>query len=1355
MKNKSEAYFHPYLPDILINSISDRQKQPEKVIINGSLLFADLSGFTAMSEKLAGLGRLGGEKLAGIMNNCFNSLLGLVFSENGDIIKFGGDAFLALFTGEDNTKRAYRCASDLISWINQNGKISTPVGDFSLGIHSGISEGEIFNLYIGHKRREHLFCGQTVEDAYAVADVAGLGELALTSDAVEKIGDLDVMKTDDGFFLCGKLAESSTLKPSPRPPAITAIGDLSGFENFIITGLERQLHYNNGIIEGEHRVLTNLFIGVNSLRRNLEADLDKSIVTINEYFTRINDIFEKYGGAFTRLDSSGTSEKMLVFFGAPVSTGRDVHGCLKAVLEIESVMSELNEKFHHPISHRYGINTGLCFVGDVGGESRREYTAMGDAINLAARLMSKAGYGEALVGEVSLKTCGNDFITRDGGLVSVKGKAKPVRLRYLEKEVEDSISSEIMIGREAELEGARIFIEKAKTGKRSHLLISGEPGAGKSLLCSKIKQLAAIEGFNSVEGACFKHAEKTPYGPLKAILLGLMNLDTRSPQKKRRAALNQQMKAIGETEWVPLIAPLLDYFPSVPPHLKNLPEDIKKKKIQDILTRLIYEINTHNPSILVIEDIQWIDDSSYEIAKSLMTTPDAPGLLLISRPGEIFDELKLKPNIESFELGGLSRENSRKLFLTILKDIVPDDNIISQVIDKSGGNPFFLEEMAKAFRELGPDRFTAGENIPSGIESVITARIDNLGEMVKKTVRTASVIGRVFAHNVLQDIFPDRKRAAKLRSYLEELAHLDLTPLERRQPVLEYFFKHILTQEVAYNGLSFSARKARHLKTAEFYAKRKRLTKKEPEVPARHYLLAEEPEKALPFIYLAGKKAAAEFANSEAFGFFEKTIEIADKINSSEYLIKTLQSRGELAKHTGDFKLAESDYLKLKKLVIDDLATKAVALQKLSEIYRLTAEYKKADQVTDELQNLLPDDVCIRVFCLNSKAEIARRGGKLQNCRDLLLEASRLCQNNDVPGQLTAMIYNNLGICHWSLGKLNESADYYKLAQTLYRKLKDLSGQSKVMNNLGIISDELGKLHQAAKSYEKAEKIFKRIGATRMEAFACANLGTNLSVRGYLNQAEEKLNRAKDIFERIGDQHSLGFAIGDLGHLYFRSGNLDDAMRYFKDALKKAINVKDDEFIIESRLRLERLQLIRGKIDSINIDILIREARNVGSAELMIKALLLKAFIQMGGANDDQLKETLASIYKIDELKDYPQQLLELAKIETMFYYFGNDKGKALKTLTQAFKKSAAGDLAMYALELAIVGEACQLMDDIPLRLKSKINEFYNRLQDSMKAGDIENFNVGFKRRIELIGSFIESLNNTQEKPNLLEKSNR
>jgi len=451
MQKLNIKYLLPYVSDVVINSLSSKRRY-EKVI-EGTLVFADISGFTAISEKLASMGRIGGEKLTDIINKCFNPLLDIVFDWGGDVIKFGGDAFLILFRGDDKSKKAFYCAINLIEWISKNGKIETPVGEFQLGIHAGISQGSIFNVIIGRNRKDHLFCGKTVEQAYAAADIADLGQIVLTREAAKDLEGVRLRDINDGFYILQHAIDfrkNNKLQSDRRSSAKHL--PAKKLEEFIDKRLKEQLYYNKGHIDGEHRIITSLFIGVNSLRENIEDNLDSSLKTIQNYFEVLNDIIAKNGGSLARIDSSSSSERILVFFGAPECLGNDAQNCLHAVLEIESALKRLNRDFIFPIKHRYGVNSGLCFVGDVGGELRREYTAMGDAINLAARLMSGAEYGEISAGEETEKTCRDNFEFESPVRIQVKGKKEPVKSYLLIGVKERRQTDTMMIGRDAELD---------------------------------------------------------------------------------------------------------------------------------------------------------------------------------------------------------------------------------------------------------------------------------------------------------------------------------------------------------------------------------------------------------------------------------------------------------------------------------------------------------------------------------------------------------------------------------------------------------------------------------------------------------------------------------------------------------------------------------------------------------------------------------------------------------------------------------------------------------------------------------------------------------------------------------------
>lgn len=1329
-KKSSSEYYLPLLSKTLIELQGNLDPLNNKSIITGSLLFADLSGFTAMSEKLASLGRAGGEKLAGIINGCFDPLLDIVEKYDGDIIKFGGDAFLALFKHGEHSRIACACGIELINWVDTNGLISTPVGEFKLGIHAGVSSGEIFNLDIGGitGHHEHLFCGKAVEQAYAAADTAELGQLVIFSNAAGSLSNDEKNQINDNYFICRppiNIQYKKELHEAGRQNALPVKNPAA----YIITNLNSILQYNGGVIEGEHRILTSLFIGINSLRTNLCADIDRAIPAINRYFTTINEIIEKHQGVVARLDSSSSSEKMLVFFGAPKSAGQDAQNCLRAVLEIESRLAELNKDFAVAIKHRYGINTGLCFVGAVGSSKRYEYTAMGDAINLAARLMGKAEYGEILLGEHTMKIAGRGFALEDHGQIKVKGKQVPVQVYSFCCQISSQIEEEEMIGREEEFEQGRAFIQEIKDGHKSYLLIYGEAGAGKSLFCSKAIALAEQQGIRIARGICYKHAGLTPYEPIKRALQSLLGLSERATTKQRRNVLSEYLISIGESEWEPLLAPLFGYSLPIPPQLMHIPDEIKKGKIQELICSLVIEVNRKAVSLIVIEDAQWIDAASFELVKALMASPNSPGILFITRPGSICENIKTFVSVRQIELGSLTEANARKLFLWALDDMIPEEPIIKQAIEKSAGNPFYLEELAKAFKELGRERFASGENIPAGIESVITARIDNLSEKVKKTLRTASVIGRVFAFKTLCSLYQDKNSKSSLRKHLEELNQLDLTPLERRQPILEYIFKHILTQEVAYNGLSYSSRQALHLKAANYFAKQTRLCRTHPELPAHHYILAGEELKALPFLYDAAIKAASQFANKEAMSHFGSAIDIARRHNEIDYLIKSTKGRGNLAKHTGAYSLAVTDFLWIRDNVksADD---KIDALKNLAEIYRITNEYGESDKVLEELIKINPKDPGILVFYHNSRAEILRRKGKLPACREILAQAEIVIKNERVADEVQATVFNHLGICLWSMGKLTEAAQYYKRALSLYRKLKDLSGQSKVINNLGIISDRMGKLDQATRAYQKAEKIFQRIGAARSQACACANLGTIYGPRGLFSEAISKIMEAMQIFEKIGDQRGYAFAVGDLGYTYYAMGDYDSAESHFKKAIALGKKLADDEFILENEIRLNRLYLLLDKSLNTTVADLIKKAEEVGALELKIKTRLIECWEKVNNSDFNSLKEILCDINHGADLEDFPEIIIEMAKLQTISGSRGGNILEAISIYKRAIKDSMNRNLVVHLGELVVIGQALDIYKHIPASIRNKIAPVFSRLDSGFSESALKQFRIQIESKV-------------------------
>jgi tetratricopeptide (TPR) repeat protein len=321
---------------------------------------------------------------------------------------------------------------------------------------------------------------------------------------------------------------------------------------------------------------------------------------------------------------------------------------------------------------------------------------------------------------------------------------------------------------------------------------------------------------------------------------------------------------------------------------------------------------------------------------------------------------------------------------------------------------------------------------------------------------------------------------------------------------------------------------------------------------------------------------------------------------------------------------------------------------------------------------------------------------------------------------------------------LKEAEDYYKTALKYYRKQKDLGGQSKIINNLGIISDELGKLHHAASSYEKAEKIFKRIGASRSEAYACANLGTNLMSRGHLKKAAEKLHRAKEIFDQIGDQHSSAYTLGDIGYIQFRQGDIEKAQELIGSAIDKAMELNDEELILESRIRSGRIEVYSGKAEIAEIERLIDMAKKVGSSELEIKATILKIYTCFIFSDIGTFQNALNRVESLEEFKNYPELRLEIAALRIVDEYNHGNHRNSLKLLKDALRECFSRDLGLIITDLSAVACACNLMEKIPDKIGLKIGQYNSRSLPGLNESEIERYQAFQRRLIEFYRKSIE-----------------
>jgi class 3 adenylate cyclase len=536
-------------------------------------------------------------------------------------------------------------------------------------------------------------------------------------------------------------------------------------------------------LSGERKVVTALFadvVGSTSMAEQMDAEDWTEMM--NGAFDRISPIIYHYEGTIARL----LGDAVLAFYGAPVSHEDDPSRATRAAIDILSAMRDyaaiVRKKYGMDFSIRIGINTGSVVVGDVGSDLKYEYTAMGDAINLAARLQSAARPSSALISDHTHRFVAPLFDFNDLGHIEVKGKSEAIQIYEIvgAKAEPGKLRGLVgltspMVGRDKERDALIALSAKLKDGTGGMAIIIGEAGLGKTRLLNEWKSSA--NEINWAEGKGLSYGTRLAYHLLIDLTRALIGIHPAADEAATRSALQSLVADHLEES-------TLEVFPYLAHMLSLELEGEAKERVQALdpqtlqnqyraaLARLLEAMSRKKPLGIILEDIHWADPASVElltqlfplvnrfpIALTMLTRPDqdAPGWKLVLSAREA-----LKENVIELQLNPLTEGDSRQLVSNLLEIEALPEKIRDVILKKAEGNPFFVEEVIRMLIDTGGiiqqgDRWAAGKDIenveiPDNLQSLLLARIDRLPEDAKRTLRIASVIGRQFSVNVLEQV---------------------------------------------------------------------------------------------------------------------------------------------------------------------------------------------------------------------------------------------------------------------------------------------------------------------------------------------------------------------------------------------------------------------------------------------------------------------------------------------------------------------------------------------------------------------------------------------------------------------------
>jgi ABC-type oligopeptide transport system substrate-binding subunit/class 3 adenylate cyclase/ribosomal protein L40E len=700
-------------------------------------------------------------------------------------------------------------------------------------------------------------------------------------------------------------------------------------------GLQEKMRASSSELEGERKPVTILFadiVGSTSIAEKLDPEIWKEVV--EGAHKRVGEAIYRYEGTIAQLLGDG----VLAFFGAPITHEDDPVRAVRAALDIQEAIQDYEHDLKdllETFQMRIGINTGEVVIGNIGTDMHLEYLALGDAVNIAARLQSSADPGKVLLSGSCVHLIGDRFELKSLGEITVKGKEEPVETyEIVGIKAAEEIGRAVQayqtpyVGREDELEALRSSLLKLCEGQGQIVSLVGEAGIGKTRLVEEAgetlceaeedlkAEIAPPSSIRWLEGRALSYGGSLSYWTISHLLLSDLGLSDGASQVKIKVALRQRMMELfsGEQsgEVMPYVANLLG-IPlerNVKERIESLDGETLKKETHRALGDYFSQVARRNRTVFVFEDMHWGDPSSLEVLEGLLSLTDHVPLLIlmlmrIDRDHGSWD-LRIKAEKDfhhrftDIHLRRLSEKDSRMLVTNLLGSYELPDEISDPILARAEGNPFYLEEVVRHMIEEGmiaedEDGWHANETmgeigIPDTLQGVLLARIDRLEEDVRHTLQMASVIGKSFLYRILETI---SEAEQELDAHLSQLQRLDLVREKTRIPELEYIFRQTLTQEAAYNSLLHKRRKEFHLKVGEA------LENLFPEriddflgLLAYHFEEAEAHDKAMDYLIKAGDKARLAYAHDEAIGFYDKAKALLIERDDAETLARTAMKLG-------------------------------------------------------------------------------------------------------------------------------------------------------------------------------------------------------------------------------------------------------------------------------------------------------------------------------------------------------------------------------------------------------------------------------------------------------------------------------
>jgi class 3 adenylate cyclase/tetratricopeptide (TPR) repeat protein len=1127
---------------------------PSWTSVEGSMLSADISGFTALSEKLAGKGKAGAEEITELVNRCFTVLIDAAYDYGGEVLKFGGDALLVLFRGEDDQRRAVDAGLAMQRALHA----SSAAKSSRLTMTVGVAEGPFDAFMAGSDYRELLITGPRATEVIRLEGDAAKGDtLVSVAIATALPREMLVREESGGWVVTGS---TGTEPPGPRPRPLD--DDLTPY----VPESVREQHAAFAGLGGEHRLVTVGFLMVGGVHRLIdERGTDGVAAAFHHLVDEVSTVCAEFDVTLLHTDIAPDGVKFVLCAGAPVNPGDTGDAMLQASIRIAAIDS--------PLELRQGVQTGRVFAGFLGTHHRRAYTLMGDPVNTAARMLGKADDRDVVAVGTVIDGTRTIFTTDELEPFHVKGKTEPIvahKVRSASDTVRRDSSNLPLAGRRHELE----ILSHAIGSLGRVVEVSGGAGVGKSRLLDAAWD--AAEGIQIFQAACTPYGIGSPYSVFRYLLRGATGID---PNSAAEAAGGHIRTIIERTApellpRLPLLAVPFGARVDPTPEADAIAPDQRRAQIHRVVTEFL-DATLTGPILLVVEDVHWIDDASGELLNHLATiAADRPWAALVTRRPEGDWSLTTGDHIDRLELDPLDDAAIRDLAVgsspTPLAD--PDVDVI---VDRAAGNPLFAIELARSLAE--------NDDVPDSVEQIISLRIDRLDPAVRRLVRTAAVLGIRFNEVVVRSMMAvDGTDDADVAAALEQA---ERSGTVGRRNGRTWAFHHALYRDTAYEGLPYSRRRVLHRRAAEIIERLATDIDAVAPLLSLHYSAARSHELAWRYSIRAGEVATAQTATQEAATAYERALDAGRYCRSI-----TPTDRSRVAERLGDqyyllgkFGDAERSYRRARHNAADDPIATTHLIRKLADVYERRGESDRAIRWYRRARAQVPARTNRKAWLI-ARARAALGEAAIRSRRgdgDVCLDLSRHALTDAERSGSEPTIAVALERIHLSLLMLRRPDDDRAgpRAVEAHREIGDQAGMARALINLGIEAFYADRWTEASECYLQANAAAERAGTIVLAATAAINSAEILSNQGHWDRAVQLFADANRNYEAVGYPAGIGAATLFSAVALMRRGDLELADESFAAARARLTELGMTEWIDDLDTRRLELDLLAGRAD--------------------------------------------------------------------------------------------------------------------------------------------------------------------------------